>query len=58
MLASLGLTLALTTIVGFFAGYYLDQWLKTSPWLAIICLVLGVLAGFKSAHSTLKKYGN
>ncbi|MCX6993215.1 MAG: AtpZ/AtpI family protein [Kiritimatiellaeota bacterium] len=43
---SLGFTLVGCTFLGLFAGYYLDRWLKTSPWFTILFLLIGIAAGF------------
>ena len=43
---SLGFTLVGCTFLGLFAGYYLDRWLKTSPWFTILLLLIGIAAGF------------
>ena len=45
--SSVGIQLVLSTFVGFAMGYFLDKFLKTSPWLTIIFLILGVVAGFR-----------
>jgi len=47
-----GLVLVFSTFIGFAAGYYLDKWLKTGPWLSIIFLVLGIAAGFLNIFET------
>lgn len=33
-------------LVGFVFGYFLDKWLKTDPYLTIIFIMYGILAGF------------
>ncbi|MFH1477695.1 MAG: AtpZ/AtpI family protein [Verrucomicrobiota bacterium] len=45
-MGSLGFTLVGCTFLGLFAGYYLDRWLKTSPWFTILLLLFGIAAGF------------
>lgn len=45
-MGSLGFTLVGCTFLGFFAGYYMDRWLKTSPWFTILLLLGGIAAGF------------
>ena len=45
-MGSLGFTLVGCTFLGLFAGYYLDRWLKTSPWFTILLLLVGIVAGF------------
>lgn len=42
-----GLNIVISTFVGLGIGYYLDKWLGTRPWLTLVFLLLGVIAGFK-----------
>lgn len=44
--SSVGLQLVISTFVGFAIGYFLDRFFKTSPWLTIIFLIIGIIAGF------------
>lgn len=46
--ATAGFELALTIVVGYFGGRYLDEWLDTKPYLEYGGLVLGIVAGFRS----------
>ncbi len=55
---SVGLNFVLSTFVGLGIGYWLDGLFKTSPWLTIIFLILGIVAGFKELFSLAKKQGN
>lgn len=43
---TLGLQLALSVVVFFFVGRWLDSELGTSPWLMIAGLALGITGGF------------
>ena len=36
-------------------GYYLDQWLHTSPWFVLILGAMGVVAGFRELIRTLNR---
>lgn len=47
-LSTVGITLVLATVIGLAAGYYADRWLGTSPWLTMIGLGFGIVAGFVS----------
>jgi ATP synthase protein I len=47
-LSSMGLSMVAATLIGLAIGYYLDQWLGTSPWLTLIFLVFGIVAGFRN----------
>lgn len=42
--------------VGGFVGWQLDQWLSTNPWLMIVCLLLGLVAGMVSMVRTAQRY--
>lgn len=44
--SSVGLQLVISTFVGFAIGYFLDRLFKTSPWLTIIFLIIGIVSGF------------
>jgi ATP synthase protein I len=43
---SAGLMFPSSIVVGFFIGYFLDKWLKTGPYLTVIFIIYGILAGF------------
>ncbi|MBI4684748.1 MAG: AtpZ/AtpI family protein [Nitrospirae bacterium] len=45
--STVGLNLVLATFVGLAMGYGLDKILNTSPWMTIIFLILGIIAGFR-----------
>ena len=36
-----------SVLVGFVGGFYLDKWLDTKPLFIIICLMIGIAAGFR-----------
>ncbi len=53
-LASIGPHFAFSVIIGWLIGYkWLDPWLDTSPWFAILFLLLGVVAGFLNLYREL-----
>jgi ATP synthase protein I len=54
-LSSIGLALVVATVLGLAGGYYLDRWLGTSPWLTLIGLVLGIVAGFVNLFRSVKR---
>jgi ATP synthase protein I len=47
-LASVGIEFSISTLVGLLGGRWLDGKLGSAPWLMIVGLVLGVVAGFRS----------
>jgi ATP synthase protein I len=53
-LTSIGMTMVLATVLGLAAGYYGDRWLGTAPWLMLLGLVLGIVAGFVSMLRSVK----
>ncbi|MCX6557960.1 MAG: AtpZ/AtpI family protein [Candidatus Aminicenantes bacterium] len=44
--ASVGLMFPSSILVGFAIGHYLDKWLKTDPYLTLIFIIYGIVAGF------------
>jgi len=44
----IGIHLVTTSIVGLAAGYFLDKWLGTTPWLTMILFFLGLIGGFQN----------
>src|SRR5438874_11335436 len=55
LLSQAGLTLAFASVIGFLGGFYLDQWLHTSPWFVLILGAMGVVAGFRELIRTLNR---
>lgn len=51
---ALGIELVASTVIGLLGGQWLDGKLGTEPWLSIVGLVLGVVAGFRSLYQTAK----
>jgi ATP synthase protein I len=45
-LSGVGLTLVISTVLGFGGGLALDRWLGTAPWLMLVGLLLGIASGF------------
>jgi ATP synthase protein I len=41
-------------LVGLAGGFYLDKWLDTKPLFIIICLFLGIAAGFRMIWREMK----
>jgi ATP synthase protein I len=54
-LASVGIELAISTVIGLLGGRWLDDKLGTEPYLMIVGLVLGVTAGFRSLFLAARK---
>jgi len=50
MASSMGFAVVLSTVIGLAIGYWLDEYFGTSPWLLLIFLVLGIIAGFRNIY--------
>src|ERR1700733_2008236 len=46
--SSVGLELGLAVIIGVLGGMWLDSRLGTQPWMMLLLLVLGLVAGFRN----------
>jgi ATP synthase protein I len=44
--SSVGIHLVISTFMGLALGYWLDRFFDTSPWLTLLCLLLGIAGGF------------
>jgi len=42
-------------LVGFFIGHFLDKWLKTDPWLTLVFILYGIMAGFYNLFSQARR---
>ncbi|MDX2094165.1 MAG: AtpZ/AtpI family protein [Kofleriaceae bacterium] len=45
--SSVGLEMGLSVIIGLLIGYGLDRELGTTPWMMLLFLVFGLVAGFR-----------
>jgi ATP synthase protein I len=45
--SSVGLELGISVALGLLVGYFLDKRLGTEPWMLILWMVLGLVAGFR-----------
>jgi ATP synthase protein I len=48
--STLGLTIVIATFIGLALGLWLDRVFNTSPWLTVIFLILGIIAGFRNFY--------
>lgn len=53
--STLGLQVAMSVFVGLAVGVWLDSKFKTFPWLALVFMVLGVIAGFLNYYRFIRK---
>jgi len=49
-LSGVGISLVAATFIGLAMGYYLDEWLGTSPWLTLVFLGFGIVSGFRNVY--------
>jgi F0F1-type ATP synthase assembly protein I len=54
LLSSIPFILALAPIVGYFLGKFLDKKFRTEPWLSVILLGLGFVAGVRETIKIVK----
>lgn len=52
-----GLMLAACIFVGTGIGVWLDRWLGTRPWLTMIFMLLGIVAGFYNVFRIVAALG-
>lgn len=55
-LSTVGLAFVLAIVIGVAAGYFLDRWLGTSPWLFFLFFILGLVAGVLNVYRTAAKF--
>jgi len=55
MASTLGFQVALSVFIGLAMGVWLDSWLGTFPWLALVFMIFGVAAGFLNYYRFAKK---
>ena len=54
LLSAIPFILALAPIVGFFLGKFLDQKFRTEPWLGLVFMGLGFVAGVRETIRIVK----
>ena len=52
--SAVGLEMGFCVAIGVAIGYFLDRYFHTGPWLLLIFLILGVVAGFRGLFSLMK----
>ena len=53
--SSVGLELGLSVAIGLLIGWWMDQHLGTQPWLMLLWLVFGLVAGFRGIFRAIKR---
>ncbi|MGB9893787.1 MAG: AtpZ/AtpI family protein [Candidatus Saccharicenans sp.] len=56
LISSLAMILPSSIAVGLLIGYFLDRWLKTSPWMLLSWTVFGVISGLLNLFKGIKRY--
>ena len=54
---SVGITMVVSILIGLIIGIYIDKYFESRPWFTIVFIILGVIAGFKNLHRTMKEHG-
>ena len=54
-LSTVGITLVVSTVIGYFIGHWLDGKFGTTPWLTVVFLLFGIAAGFKNLYDQTRK---
>lgn len=55
---TIGLHLVSSTFVGMAIGWFLDDWLGTKPWLLLVMLLFGIVAGFRNVLQEVQRIQN
>jgi len=55
MLLAIPSLLVVAPLVGFFLGKYADRWLKTTPWLTFVGLVLGFVSAGREIYVIIRR---
>lgn len=53
--SSVGLELGVAVIITLLGGIWLDNQLGTTPWLMLLCLVIGLIAGFRNVLRAVER---
>ena len=55
-LSTVGFSFVLAIVLGAWAGWALDRWLGTSPWLFFLFFLFGLIAGVLNVYRTAGKF--
>ena len=56
LLLAIPTLLIVSPLVGFFLGKWLDGRFKTAPWITVVGLVLGFVAGGRETYQIYRRY--
>ncbi len=54
-ISTIGVAMALSIVLGFFIGNFIDNRFATTPWFTIIFLIFGIIAAFRNLFILYKK---
>lgn len=57
IITTMGVSMVVATFIGLYIGIYLDNKFSTTPWLTIIFLIFGIIAGYRNIYILIKRYG-
>jgi len=52
---AIGMEMAISVVIGMALGWWLDKLFNTKPWLALVGMLFGFAAGFRSLFRLLKE---
>jgi ATP synthase protein I len=55
---AVGTHIVVAVAIGFFIGYNLDKWLGTTPWLMLLFVVFGSIAGVLNVFREVRRYND
>ena len=53
--SAVGIEMGLSVVVGLLVGWFLDDYFGTAPWLLLVFLILGMVAGFRSMFRAARR---
>ncbi|MCL6635547.1 MAG: AtpZ/AtpI family protein [Peptococcaceae bacterium] len=53
---TIGTELAITVVLGYYGGQYLDRQFATAPWLMLAGVLVGLAAGIAGVYKTLQGF--
>jgi ATP synthase protein I len=53
--SSVGLEMGISVALGVLAGYFLDKWLGTQPWMMLLWMLFGLVAGFRGVFRAVAR---
>ena len=52
--STIGLEMVISVVLGILFGWWLDRLFDTKPWLTMVFMLFGIVAGFRSLFRLLK----